>query len=94
MSCFPRIYLLIRHKNFPPGRFLNFITMSGVYYFLFLKGFAYFNGTKIPNKYISTTFSKTCLESNLDIAPPSLSANESLGTKIHNYIVFRYIAAP
>jgi len=50
--------------------FFNLFEMSGIYYFVFLKAFAYFNGTNNATKNISTAFSKTCLESNLDIAPP------------------------
>ena len=68
--------------------------MSGVYYYLFRKALAYFNGTENAKKNISTTFSKTYFESNFDIAPPSLSADESLCTQIHSYVVFRFIAAP
>lgn len=49
----------------------------------------------MPNIHTHTHyFFKDMLRVQPDIEPPSLSADESLCTQIHSYVVFRFIAAP
>jgi hypothetical protein len=64
--------------------FLNFIEMSGVYYFLFLKAFAYFSGTKNAKKNL-LLFQRHAV-------PPSLSTRESLhkNSQLYSILIYRH----